>query len=592
MRMRLRLRLVIAVLALLAGAGAPVARAGTPTPGFDDVAVVSGLSSPTALAFLPNGRDMLVTEQGGGLKLVSGGAATTLATIPVCTASEMGLLGVAIDPGFSGNGFVYLYRTNPGPTGCGSSSGRFNQVVRVTMSGGTVDIGSLTVLLSGIQTDNGNHDGGGLRIGPDGKLWASVGDTGLGDSGPPGASTNPYAQDLGSLNGKILRLELSGAPAAGNPFIGQMGKRPEIYAYGLRNPFRFGFDPLTGKAWMGDVGQSTIEELDIVAPGGNYAWPRCEGTLPAGCQQPGDIDPIFEYPSSGATSLGRTIIGGAFAPQGFSSYGGQYFFADYIASKIYRAVPNAARDDIAGTPSDFVTGASGPVDVVFGPHGGLYYSAINSGEVREVTPNYARPRGATPLRASLVVAYRPCGSPNRMHGPPLAVQSCNPPAPESSALTVGTADANGETAKFAGYVRLDAVPGDPATPADEADVRIAASLSDVRRSASLSDYTGELQARLPLRITDKSSSPPGGSAATTEDASFAVTVPCVPTVDATVGSACAVSTTANTVLPGVVKEQLRSIWEIRQVEVLDGGPDGLASTADNSVFARQGLFAP
>ena len=99
----------------------------------------------------------------------------------------MGLLGVAVDPSFSGsNGFIYLYRTAPSATGCASATGRFNQIIRVTMSSGTVDISSLSVLLTGIQTDNGNHDGGGLRVGPDGKLWASVGDTGIGDGGHSG----------------------------------------------------------------------------------------------------------------------------------------------------------------------------------------------------------------------------------------------------------------------------------------------------------------------------------------------------------------------------------------------------------------------
>jgi Ca2+-binding RTX toxin-like protein len=134
------------------------------------------------------------------------------------------------------------------------------------------------------------------------------------------------------------------------------------------------------------VGQGTIEEIDIVVSGGNYAWPRCEGTLPAGCQQAGDVDPIFEYPHSGTGALGNSITGGSFAGPGFGSYAGRYIFGDYTASKIYHATVNAARDDITGSPSDFVTGASGPVDIVFSPAGALYYSAINSGEVRRVAP--------------------------------------------------------------------------------------------------------------------------------------------------------------------------------------------------------------
>jgi glucose/arabinose dehydrogenase len=569
----------------------PPARAGTPPPNFNDTVVASGLSSPTAIAFLPDGR-LLLTEKGGALKLLSGGSATTLVTIPVCTDSEMGLLGVALDPSFSSNGFIYLYRSNPGPSGCGSSTGRFNQVVRVTMSGGAVDIGSLAVLLSGIRTDNGNHDGGTVRIGPDGKLWVSVGDTGLGDMGAPGESTNPYSQNKNALEGKILRLELSGAPAAGNPFIGVPGTRPEVYAYGFRNPFRFEFEPVTGKAWVGDVGQSTREELDIVQAGGNYSWPYCEGTLPAGCAQPGDIPPILDYPRSGTGALGGTVIGGDFAPIGFSSFGRDYFFADYVASKIYRAPVTSTRDNLAAYPTDFVTGAGSPVDVQFGPDGALYYVAIGSGEVREVTPNYARPKGATPILTALVPAYKTCASPNRTHGPPLSSGSCNPPSQESGFLTVGTLDANGAAAKSAGSVRLDAILGDPATPADEADLKLASSITDVRRKSDQLDYPGELQARLPIRITDKNNSPPAGSSATTQDSFFAFTVPCAVTSDTTVGSTCATSTTADAVLAGVIKEEVRSIWKVGQIEVLDGGPDGLASTAGNTPFARQGVFVP
>jgi glucose/arabinose dehydrogenase len=331
--------------------------AGTPIAGFSDTAVISSLSSPTALAFLPDGR-MLVTLKGGDLLRVDAGVATTLTTIPVCSDVEMGLLGVAVDPNFTTNGFVYLYRTKAGPSGCGSNTGRFNQVVRVTVSGNTA--GSLVELLDGIQTDNGNHDGGGLRIGPDGKLYVGAGDTGLGDNqGGPGSSTNPYSQDLAHLEGKVLRLNLDGTIPADNPFVGNASARHEIFAYGFRNPFRFGFDPTTNALWLGDVGDLAFEELDIVVSGGNYAWPHCEGTQPTSCEQPGDIDPIFTYPHSGATTLGATVIGGAFAPAGFGGLDGDYFFADFIADAIYHALPNGPRDGVTGTPDTFVSAAGG-----------------------------------------------------------------------------------------------------------------------------------------------------------------------------------------------------------------------------------------
>src|SRR5215468_5223047 len=217
----------VGLVVLLAAVTPRATRAGDPMPGFFDTPYVTRLSHPTAIAFLPDGR-LLITEKGGtggpgtaALKLFDGTGTTTLLALPVCTDSEMGLLGVAVHPDFVRTGFVYLYRSQPRAGGCETSTGRFNQVVRGTMAGGSVAPASLTVLIDGIRTDNGNHDGGGLRIGPDQKLYVGVGDSGLGDNqGGPGSSTNPYAQDLTSLNGKILRLNLDGSAPSDNPFVG------------------------------------------------------------------------------------------------------------------------------------------------------------------------------------------------------------------------------------------------------------------------------------------------------------------------------------------------------------------------------------
>jgi glucose/arabinose dehydrogenase len=594
---RLRTALALAAVSLLAAAVSASPAAATPPANFSEQIVASGLTTPTAVAFLPDGR-MLVTEKGGALKLVQGGTATTLTTIPVCTASEMGLLGIAPHPSFQSNGLVFLYRTKPAPGGCASATGRFNQVVTVQMSGDTVVPGSLTERLTGIRTDNGNHDGGTLRIGPDQKLYVSVGDTGVGDSGPPGASTNPYSQDRGALEGKVLRLELDGiTPAAGNPFIGVAGARPEVFAFGFRNPFRMSFDAQTGRLWAGDVGQSTLEEIDIVQAGGNYAWPHCEGTLPAGCQAnatPGPVvDPVFEYPHSGTGALGRSVTGGAFATQSFGQRGGQYFFGDYIGNKLYVAVPNAARDDIA-TPADFVTTAGGPVDIVFGPDEALYWVALNSGQVRRVVPGYPRPKSATPVRVPLVPAYQQCTAPNRTHGPPLGFGSCNPPQELSARLTVGTADANGQPTSSSGLVRFRAVVGDPDTPADEADVGLRLQLTDVRRRADLTDYTGELRASVATRITDGDNPPPAGGApdGTVTDNPFEFTVPCTATGSTSIGATCSVTTTVDAVVAGAVKEGMRANWQLGQVEVFDGGPDDDGDTTPNTLFARQGVFVP
>jgi hypothetical protein len=224
-----------------------------------------------------------------------------------------------------------------------------------------------------------------LRIGPDRRLYVGVGDTGLGDNqGGPGSSTNPYAQDLSSLNGKILRLNLDGSVPADNPFVGMAGARGEVWAYGLRNPFRMSFDGTTGTLWIGDVGDGTVEEIDLGVAGGNYGWPHCEGMLPPGCEQPGDIDPIFTYLHSGPGSLGTCLIGGAFAGSAFGALVGDYVFGDCIASVVYHVTPNAARDGLAGKPAAAATHAGTPADFVTGPDGAIYYVAEADGEVRRL----------------------------------------------------------------------------------------------------------------------------------------------------------------------------------------------------------------
>ena len=212
--------------------------------------------------------------------------------------------------------------------------------------------------------------------------------------------------------------------------------------------------------------------------------------------------------------------------------------------------------------------------------------------VVEVTNEaYARPQGASPLRVPLVPSYAPCTEPNRVHGSPLAHPSCAPPVRRSSALTVGTPDSNGAPANSNGFALLKVDVGDPATPADEADVTIALQLSDVRKASGLlADYDGELQFRPTLRLTDRVSQAAGTS--TVDDFPLPVTVPCVATVDPLRGSDCNITTTADAVTPGLVDEGSRAIWELSGTDVLDGGADGDVDTPGNSVFVRSGIFVP
>jgi WD40-like Beta Propeller Repeat len=206
---------------------------------------------------------------------------------------------------------------------------------------------------------------------------------------------------------------------------------------------------------------------------------------------------------------------------------------------------------------------------------------------------YPRPRGASPMRISLVPASEECTSPNATHGEPLAFGACTPPVPSSGRLTTGTPDANGEFARMLASLRLVVVPGDESTPEDESDLMIAAHVNHVLNQ-DLTDYAGSLRAVLPLEITDQDNTPsPGGpGAATTQAFEFGFDVPCTPSPDVNIGSDCTVSTTADSLVPGTIKEARRSVWEIGRVRIDDAGPDGDPGTAaDNDPFVVQGVFA-
>jgi hypothetical protein len=218
---------------------------------------------------------------------------------------------------------------------------------------------------------------------------------------------------------------------------------------------------------------------------------------------------------------------------------------------------------------------------------------------------HPRPKGASPLRASLVPAYNQCAAPNRTHGPPLAFPSCNPPVQSSTAITVGSPDANGAAANSVGSIRLSVVAGAPGLPEDS-DVNITANITDVRckagtaacgsaNAADGADYTGEVQGNATIRITDhfNAVAPGGGTdAATVIDIPFPVNAACTATGSTTIGSTCAVVTTANAVVPGAVKDTKRANIEVGQIQITDGGPDGVVGTSPNTLFEVQGIFIP
>jgi hypothetical protein len=235
------------------------------------------------------------------------------------------------------------------------------------------------------------------------------------------------------------------------------------------------------------------------------------------------------------------------------------------------------------------------------------------GHAAVASATHPRPAGAGPIRVALGPAFEPlpCGAPNAYHPPGLRV-SCIPPVPSSAHLTVGTPDANGQAAASTGFVRYAVQAGDPGPP-DDSDVLIVAELTDVRNQSDLSDYAGELLVRNQLaftsvagaRVTDHQNGPAGSgggtAAGTTIDAeewAFApVTVPCTATPGTSVGSTCDISTSANALTPGAIKDTKRMVVRrLGPVHVYDGGADGVAETSPadspNTLFAREGIFVP
>lgn len=405
--------------------------------GFSDQ-LVANIGSPTAFAFTPDGR-MLVTTKQGAVRVVQGGNLLATPAIDlvgaICSNSERGLLGIAVDPAFGSNGFVYLYYTFKKSGVCTMNSGTdpVNRVSRFVMAGNT--LASETVLIDNIHSPNGNHNAGDLNFGKDGNLYVTVGDGGCDYTGSGGcAASNDASRDRNVLIGKVLRITRDGNIPSGNPFTGTGTARcnvtgsisagnicQETFAWGLRNPFRFAFDPnAAGTVFhINDVGQATWEEIDLGLAGADYGWNLREGFCARGSttncgpppvQSTGPLtNPIFAYGrSDGCVS----ITGGAFVPNGIwpSQFDGQYMFSDYGCGKIFRLVPNGSG---GFNRVDFATGlgSSSAVHLRFGPHGAtqaLYYSTFASGgEIRRIVHT----GGNTPPIASVTASPTSGGVP-------------------------------------------------------------------------------------------------------------------------------------------------------------------------------------
>lgn len=309
--------------------------------------VASGLASPVALASPPGDTARLfVAEQSGRVRIVRGGqlVATPFLDITsrVRAGGEQGLLGLAFDPGFPARPYVYVNFTD---TNGDTHVERF----RVSADPNVADPASATLILFQKQP-YANHNGGHLLFGPDGTLYIGLGDGGSG--GDPQGN----AQNLGTLLGKMLRIDVSNASASApyviprdNPFVGRAGARGEIWASGLRNPWRYAIDPATGLLYIADVGQGTWEEIDaaaVTAAAVNYGWSRMEGAHCYGaltCDRTGLTLPVLEYDhTQGCSVIGGFVYRGRRIPE----IAGRYFYSDYCAGwlRSFRLVSGAATE--------------------------------------------------------------------------------------------------------------------------------------------------------------------------------------------------------------------------------------------------------
>ena len=324
--------------------------AGLP-PGFVQLEIADELD-PTRIALAPDGR-VFITQKNGQILIVKDGELLPdpFLEIEVDNFNERGLGGIAIDPDFANNQYLYVYYTVPGAN--------HNRVSRFTAVGDFGLPDSELVLLELDPLSGPIHNAGDMHFGADGTLFISAGD---------GTNQN-NAQNLGSLLGKILRINTDGSIPADNPFFNQLsGKYRAIYALGLRNSFTFAIQPGTGRIFANDVGNADWEEINEILPGKNYGWPLVEGYI-GGQDPPADYqDPFYAY----SHDEGCAVIGAAFYdPQEVqfpAGYVGKYFFADYCFG--YINVLDPATGEVTEV---FATEIERPVGLLTAPDGSMYY---------------------------------------------------------------------------------------------------------------------------------------------------------------------------------------------------------------------------
>jgi glucose/arabinose dehydrogenase len=359
--------------------------------------------------FAPDGR-IFAWQRNGIVRIYKNGNLLTTPFLDISSkvniAGDRGMLGLALDPNFGSNGFVYLLYTFENAGNPNSGAPRTARLTRVTANPGNPDVmlpGSEITILGSVGTppcssqpagadcipiDDQSHTIGTVLFAPDGRLFVGNGDGASFDFADPLALR---AQDLNSYSGKILRINPDGTAPVDNPFYdGTNSIQSKVWSYGLRNPFRFGLDPHLGEPLIGDVGWSLFEELNR-GRGLNFGWPCFEGNFPqafyedkfAQCRQldPGEVTkPLYLY----GHSEGNAIAAGAFYTDDEypSQYEENFFFGDYGQSWIRRATFDEDHNIV--DVQEFATEAEGPVHFTLGPDGFLYYVAFNLGEFRRI----------------------------------------------------------------------------------------------------------------------------------------------------------------------------------------------------------------
>jgi YVTN family beta-propeller protein len=354
-------------------------------PGTIKETVVTGVDYPAAMAFAPDGRLFFTEVQTGQIRIVKNGVLlpAPFSTFDVAQQPETGLLGLALDPHFAQNHFVYVFYTQKAAGGLAGP----NRVVRLT---DVNDKGThLTPILPNLPSGP-IHDAGRLRFGPDGKLYVSIGETDhMGDS-----------QDLGSLAGKILRINPDGSIPPDNPFVGQKGRQPAVWAYGLRNSFGFDFHPITHAMFATENGPGDNDELDLIVRGGNYGWP------PSGFQdKAGLIDPIAVF-NPVIAPTGLTFYRGSQIPQ----WTNDLFYCNYHEGQLRRI--RLAPESFDRIADDEIVTPGCTLDVESGPDGALYYSDLHAiYRIRSATapalPTVASRRAPAPSPTALPAGTRP-----------------------------------------------------------------------------------------------------------------------------------------------------------------------------------------